>query len=683
METAKLALEIDGRLCIRPLLRTPGGELSPVAGGGAGKPAFHAWLGGALIDNFRVDWGKVNSGDFSDAAGGGKKLTLTALADQYGQAFYPSLKVEMQVMLYFYDKLPQLVAGEAVFTNRGPQALSIDRLVGHCYRLDRRLLDPGQPSWSFASYMGAARRWGESYSLIWTDAATDRENFMGLDPARPAAGEGGGTPLVDLWTPQCGLAGASAETCPQWINLPVRTGKDGLVEVSVCQEPQARFGQKTVLAPGESCSTIRSAVILHRLDFHDALRGYADLLRTRGVNIPLDSPPACYEPYWKSWGFGLDFTLEQIYGALEEIKSFGIKMAMLDDGWFTWYGDWKPTCAKGKFPGGEPDMRKFVKRLKAAGLKTSLWWYPQGVSPESDLAREHPEWLITNQDGTLPRCQRKLYYLCPECPEAVAHVVGLVEKILGDWDYDGLYIDTTGLIAVPPCFNPAHKHDSPLDSFQRQAGLFKAIYERAQALKPGCPLEMCICSLPHDPFKMPYYNVANASDPVNLPMVRRRIKVEKAFRGPSFCVGDCYQIPIHEWEEWSVPESFESAVGTGAQATTLYSALTESQREKWRRWFGIYNALGLSSGEYLNLYDIAFDKPEAHVVRKNGSLYYGFFVERWPRNKPLALRGLERVKSYRVTEYASGRELGTISGSQPEIRCAFAGSLLLKAEPLK
>ena len=45
------------------------------------------------------------------------------------------------------------------------------------------------------------------------------------------------------------------------------------------------------------------------------------------------------------------------------------------------------------------------------------------------------------------------------------------------------------------------------------------------------------------------YNVADASDPVNLYQVRRRIKVEKAFRGGSFCVGDCYQVPEDEWEE--------------------------------------------------------------------------------------------------------------------------------------
>ncbi len=682
VENERISVKIGNRLNIKPALRVDGGLRSLVSSEAQVKPAFHIKLDGLRVTDFVVDWKTLETVELSDDLSRGQCITFTAPADQYGDSLYPGLRIECRVSLSFYERFPEVVIGSAQFTNLGEQTLVIDEVVGNYYCLDRRLVDPSAPAWRFASYQGAAFRWGHDYSLIWIESDTDRRNFMGTGSLSGSGGEGGGTPLVDLWTPECGLAVAGAETSPQWISLPVRTNRDSLVELCVAQTPEAGFGQPGALGPGESCSTIRSALILHQGDFHDAVRTYADLLRAQGVGIPTGSPPGTYASYWKTWGFGLDFTLEQIFGALDEIKSFGIENALLDDGWFTCYGDWEPNPAEGKFPGGEKDMRAFVKRVHGLGLKIGVWWYPQGVSPQSRLAARHPEWLIENPDGSRPSCSRHLFYLCPEHPEVAAYLAGLTEKFLADWDFDSLYLDTTGLSATPPCFNPAHRHSSPLDSFRGQPEIFRAIYETAQRLKPGCPVEMCICSLPHDPFKMPFYNVANASDPVNLYQMRRRIKLEKAFRGPAFCVGDCYQIPMDEWEGWSVPDSFESAFGTGAQVTTLYSDLTPQQRERWNRWLGMYKRMGLSSGEYLNLYDIAFDKPETHVVRKNGVLYYGFFAEIWSRLKPLRLRGLEPGMTYRVRDYANDIDLGTVSGDKPEVSRAFKSHLLLEVSPL-
>ena len=682
VENGKISVKISHRMNIKPALLVDGTSCSLVSSGPQLKPAFHIKLSGFWVTDFAVDWKTLETTEVSDDLGRGERIAFTAFADQHGDSLYPGLKLEARVSLYFYQRFPEVVIGSAEFTNLGEQTLRIDEIVGNYYRLDRRLVSPGAPAWRFASYQGAAYRWGHDYSLIWLESDTDRRNFMGIDQLSGSGGEGGGTPLVDLWTPECGLAVAGVEPQPEWISLPVRTNRDSLVEICVSEAPEAVFGHQSTLGPGESCTTIRSGFILHKGDFHDAIRTYADLLRAQGIGIPTGSPEAAYAPYWKTWGFGLDFTRKQIFDALEEIKGFGIQMALLDDGWFTWYGDWAPNPAEGKFPGGETDMRAFVESMHGKGFKVGIWWYPQGVSRESKLAVEHPEWLIENPDGSRPACSRDLFYLCPEHPEAVAYLAGLTEKFLADWDFDSLYLDTTGLSASPPCFNPAHKHRSPLDSFRGQFKFIKAIYDTAQRLKPGCPVEMCICSMPHDPFKMPFYNVANASDPVNLYQMRRRIKLEKAFRGPTFCVGDCYQIPMDEWEGWSVPDSFESAFGTGAQVTTLYNDLTPQQRERWRHWFQLYQHMGLSRGEYLNLYDIAFDKPETHVVVKDGVLYYGFFAETWSRVTPLRLRGLEPGTTYRVRDYANDIDLGTVSGDKPEISRAFKDQLLLEVSPL-
>jgi len=682
IENEKISLKIYDRLFLEPAVKKEGRRLSFVSCCPAEKPAFYIRVGGLLINDFRIDWDKTEKSEISDQLGRGVRYLIRANADQYADFLYTSLRLSAELSLSFYENFPAVVFSSFKVTNTGDCRLEINEVASNFYRLDRKLLDPEKPSWEFASYQGASTRWGRDYSLIWITSDFDRSNFMGMSELASREVAGGGTPLIDLWTPECGLALASAETEQQWISLPVRTAGDGLVEISVTEAPDPRLGQSRFLSPGGSYTTIRTALILHQLDFYHSISTYADLLRAQGVNIPLASPPQAYEPYWKSWGLRKDFTLEQIYTALKQLRKIGIRWANLDDGWFTAYGDWDPNPAPGKFPRGEADMKAFVERVHREGFKTSLWWYPQGVSPESRLAAEHPDWLVRNEDGTLPLSKRGLYYLCPAHPECIGFIRRMVRKIMTDWGFDGLYIDTQDLIATPPCFNPAHKHGSPLDSFKKQPLFYRAIYEAAQEIKPGCPVEMCICAMPHDPFKMPYYNVATTSDPINLEQVTRRVKVEKAYRGPTFCVGDCYQVPMDEWEGFSVPESFEAAMGAGAQVTTFFADLTPAQEKKWRHWIGKYREMGLAWSEYLGLYDIAFDKPEAHVVRKGEKLYYGFFARHWSAGRPIELRGLGREKKYRVRDYANGINLGTVSGDNPVIYRAFKDNLLIEVSPL-
>ena len=47
----------------------------------------------------------------------------------------------------------------------------------------------------------------------------------------------------------------------------------------------------------------------------------------------------------------------------------------------------------------------------------------------------------------------------------------------------------------------------------------------------------------------------------------------------------------------------------------------------FEKWLQIYKEKMLSRGEYLGeLYDIGFDRPEAHVIRKDSEMYYAFFA---------------------------------------------------------
>ena len=94
--------------------------------------------------------------------------------------------------------------------------------------------------------------------------------------------------------------------------------------------------------------------------------------------------------------------------------------------------------------------------------------------------------------------------------------------------------------------------------------------------------------------------------------------------------------------------------------------------------------MDLSRAEYVNLYDLAFDKPEVHVLRKGKDLYYGIFADVWPRDKfKIELRGLDRTLRYEVYDYANRRSLGVIKGAAPVLNHAFKDSLLLRLRPMQ
>lgn len=82
--------------------------------------------------------------------------------------------------------------------------------------------------------------------------------------------------------------------------------------------------------------------------------------------------------------------------ALAEIAAgLGVEVFVVDDGWFVGrtsdqagLGDWTPDPAK--FPDG---ISALADRVMERGMRFGLWVEPEGVNPDSDLFRQHPDWV--------------------------------------------------------------------------------------------------------------------------------------------------------------------------------------------------------------------------------------------------------------------------------------------------
>ena len=81
------------------------------------------------------------------------------------------------------------------------------------------------------------------------------------------------------------------------------------------------------------------------------------------------------------------------------------------------------------------------------------------------------------------------------------------------------------------------------------------------------------------------------------------------------------------------------------------------------------------------LYDIGFDYPETHVIRKDGVLHYAFFThENAAPVREVELRGLEAGRSYRLTDYYNHADLGVVTaGEKTILPVPVEGALLVEA----
>jgi alpha-galactosidase len=443
-----------------------------------------------------------------------------------------------------------------------------------------------------------------------------------------------------------------------------------------------RFNKAISLGPGESFHTFRTFVAVHQGDYFRALADYRRFMMKQGFQMAT-APDDAFGAIWCAWGYGRKVQPQQVYDTLPTAKRLGFAWVTLDDGWQNNVGDWQLDPKK--FPNGDADMKALVDRIHQEGFKAQLWWSPLSAVPDSQLLREHPDYELLNRDGSTRKVSWwDSYYLCPADRRVVEYHKALVRKILVDWGFDGLKLDGQHMNGVPACYNPAHHHAQPEESVEALPDFFKAIYDTAQTVKPGTLVEFCPCGTAFSFFTMPHFNMSVASDPESSFQIRSKAKTLKALMGdnvPFF--GD-------HVEESDGGNDFASTVGVGGVVGTQFvlpslvtkhgkSDLTPAREKEFEKWLRIYREKMLSRGQYLGqLYDIGFDTPETHVIRKDQAMYYAFFAKQW--KGPVELRGLED-RNYSVVDYVTGKSFGTVSGHNAHLPVEFDQHLLLEVRP--
>ncbi|WP_425955292.1 alpha-galactosidase [Xylanimonas sp. McL0601] len=166
----------------------------------------------------------------------------------------------------------------------------------------------------------------------------------------------------------------------------------------------------------------------------------------------------------------------------------GVERFVLDDGWFagrnddtTSLGDW--VVDRQKWPDGLEPLSDLVHGL---GMQLGLWFEPEMVSLDSDVARAHPEWILGNPasvpspDGLSFRSQ---YVLDLADPDAFEHVRAQMSAVIGRLGVDFVKWDHNRDLVEPVHEGRPGTHEQTLAAYR--------LMDAVRAEHPGLEIESC------------------------------------------------------------------------------------------------------------------------------------------------------------------------------------------------
>jgi len=163
----------------------------------------------------------------------------------------------------------------------------------------------------------------------------------------------------------------------------------------------------------------------------DQARRFHRFLRGRDAH-PSRPRPATIN-VWEAVYF--DHDLARLVDLADRAAALGVERYVLDDGWFTGrrddtsgLGDW--TVDEDVWPNG---LSPLVDHVTGLGMEFGLWFEPEMVNEDSELARTHPEWIMQT-GGRLPIRSRHQQVLNLGIPEAYEHMLDAITRILAEYD---------------------------------------------------------------------------------------------------------------------------------------------------------------------------------------------------------------------------------------------------------
>ena len=243
------------------------------------------------------------------------------------------------------------------------------------------------------------------------------------------------------------------------------------------------------LAPGESFATPEAVMVFSDEGLGGMSRTFHHLYRRhlcRGEWKEKIRPILVNN--WEATYF--DFDEEKLCAIARDAADLGIEMLVMDDGWFGKRND--DRCSLGDWVVNEQKLKgglaPLVERINQMGLQFGIWFEPEMISPDSDLFRRHPDWVLC-APGREPSIARTQYVLDMTRSEVRDYLFDAISAILSSaniayvkWDFNRNLTEAASA-ALPP--------ERRKETFHRYVLGLYSLLERLTTAYPHILFEGC------------------------------------------------------------------------------------------------------------------------------------------------------------------------------------------------
>jgi alpha-galactosidase len=204
--------------------------------------------------------------------------------------------------------------------------------------------------------------------------------------------------------------------------------------------------------------------------------------------LPSEGPRPVLYNSWEATYFDIN---EEVQGRLaEKAASLGVELFVVDDGWFgernddrRGLGDWWVNPEK--FPRG---LGPLIQAVHSLGMDFGLWVEPEMVNPDSDLYREHPDWVyyFPNRPRTESRNQLVLNLAKAEVRN---HLFSVLDRLLTENEISFIKWDMNRPFSEPGW--PEVTRERQREVWVRHVRGVYEILERLRQSHPGVAFESC------------------------------------------------------------------------------------------------------------------------------------------------------------------------------------------------